>query len=112
MSIRRDENIGLDIADYIGGKWGFEADRLWMPGRFTRVLDAQHAVTVEFMPWDEEPPGGAASCTMHFGVARRDINELQHQLFKDILDLDECNPWTPTVEETNQTRFFGQDSPR
>ena len=53
MTIPRDENIGLDIAEYLASKWGFEHHGTALyPGEFRLVVDAQHTAVVVVEPLD------------------------------------------------------------
>lgn len=95
-------NIGRFIGDDLIERFGFEADPDASGGVYRRIIDSENAVEVLIDGWSRVPGGGTPMPRPIFGVARRDINELWHEL------LDErMRPWAATVSE--QPWFFDRE---
>jgi len=97
-------NVGRFIGDELVERFGFSEDAEY-GGVYRRIMDSQHAVSVRMGGWDCLPGGGTPIPLPDFGVSRRDINELWHDLLNP-----RVKKWVDTV--SGSLHFFGrpQDS--
>ncbi len=87
-------NMGRFIGEELIERFGFEEEPA-NRGVFRRIVDTQHAAVVIVDGWDELPGGGRTSAAPTFGVARRDINELWHELLDTRI-----HRWRPSITES------------
>lgn len=86
----KDWNVGRELRDLLFNEHGFEQGP-YEEGAFLRRVDAQHGVLINSGRWDA-PDAGSKSVSIRIGFARKDNNQLWHEL------LDErVHEWSSTI---------------